>query len=124
MDAGSIPAASTKNFLLFTFMATQEETRKAIEDCLKRIGQEAKINFKEFVVDDYTQGKYRSGSWTYKISGGNRVSIDYWFDPFSSRKEETDISYAADGDAKKLESDLKECQASVRRFVNKKKGIF
>lgn len=104
-------------------MATQEETKQAVEDCLKQIGQELKITFKEFVIDSYTQGGYRSGTWTYKLAR-NRVSLDYWFDSFSSRKEEIDITYSADDDEDKLKSDLKECQNSVRRFVNKKKGIF
>lgn len=104
-------------------MATQAETKQAVEDCLARIEQDSKIVFKEFVIDTYTAGGYRSGTWTYKLSP-NRVSIDYWFDGFSSRKEEAEITYASDDDKVKLERDLRECQASVRRFVNKKKGMF
>lgn len=104
-------------------MATQEEAKQAVADCLHRIGQDAKIAFREFVIEDHTQGKYRSGTWTYKILG-RRVSLDYWFSAFSSRKHEIDITYQADNDLPKLETDLRNCYDAVREAVKRKKGMF
>jgi hypothetical protein len=104
-------------------MATQEETIEAVVECLKRIGQESKIIFKEFEIEAHTQGKYRSGTWTYKVLH-QRVSLEYWFSAFSSRKEETDISYQTDNDIKKLEDDLRKCLSIVRDAVKRKKGMF
>lgn len=104
-------------------MATQEEAKQAVADCLRRIAQDAKIQFKEFVIEDHTQGKYRSGTWTYKILG-RRVSLDYWFSAFSSRKQEIDITYHTDNDLQKLEADLRACYDAVREAVKRKKGMF
>lgn len=104
-------------------MATQEETRQEIIECLKRIGQESKIIFKEFVIEEHTQGKYRSGTWTYKLTR-QRVSLEHWFSSFSSRKEETNLTYQADNDVKKLEDDLRKCLSKVREAVKRKKGMF
>ncbi|MGI8495293.1 MAG: hypothetical protein ACR2L1_08285 [Pyrinomonadaceae bacterium] len=104
-------------------MATQEEAKQAVEDSLNRIGQEFKINFQEFETETYTAGSYRAGKWTCKFSPGS-VALEYWFSAFSSRKEEVKISYAADGDGAKLETDLRECLSRLRQFVNRKKGMF
>lgn len=104
-------------------MATQKEAEQAVVGALNRIGQEAKIVFKEFEIEAHTQGKYRSGTWTYKILR-QRVSIDYWFSAFSSKKHETDITYQTDDDLKKLEADLRDCYDVVREAVKRKKGMF
>lgn len=104
-------------------MATQEEAKQAVVDCLTRIGQESKIVFKEFEIEAHTQGKYRSGTWTYKIFR-QRISLDYWFSSFSSRKQEIDITYHTDDDLKKLEADLRDCYDAVREAVKRKKGMF
>jgi hypothetical protein len=104
-------------------MATQEETIEAVVECLKRIGQESKIIFKEFEIEAHTQGKYRSGTWTYKVLR-QRISLEYWFSAFSSRKEETDITFQTDNDVKKLEDDLRKCLSIVRDAVKRKKGMF
>ncbi len=104
-------------------MATQEETLQKVIECLSRIGQESKIIFKEFEIEAHTQGKYRSGTWTYKFAR-QRVSLEYWFSAFSSRREETDITYQADDDLKKLEDDLRKCLNKVRDAVKRKKGMF
>jgi len=104
-------------------MATQEEAKQAVVECLTRIGQESKILFKEFEIEAHTQGKYRSGTWTYKIFR-QRVSLEHWFSAFSSRKEETDITYQTDDDLKNLETDLRKCLETVRDAVKRKKGMF
>ena len=104
-------------------MATQEETKQTVVQCLERIGQESKIVFKEFEIEAHTQGKYRAGTWTYKVAR-QRVSLEYWFSSFSSRKEETDISFQIDNDLQKLESDLRKCLGIVREAVKRKKGMF
>jgi hypothetical protein len=104
-------------------MTTQEEAKQAVVDCLSRIGQESKIVFKEFEIEAHTQGKYRSGTWTYKVLR-QRVSLEYWFSSFSSRKEETDITYRTDNDLKKLEVDLRKIFDAVREAVKRKKGMF
>jgi uncharacterized protein YdiU (UPF0061 family) len=104
-------------------MTTQEETREAIIKSLQKIGQESKINFREFIIEEHTQGKYRSGTWTYKIFR-QRVSLEHWFSAFSSRKEETDVTYQTDADAGKLEADLRKCLDVVREAVKRKKGMF
>jgi hypothetical protein len=104
-------------------MASQEETKQAIIGCLQYIGQESKIVFKEFVIEDHTMGKYRSGTWTYKIVR-NRVSLEYWFSSFSSRKEEVDTTFQTDENSQKLESDLRKCLEVVREAVKRKKGMF
>jgi hypothetical protein len=104
-------------------MATQEEAKQAVVECLNRIGQEAKIVFKEFEIEAHTQGKYRSGTWTYKMFR-QRVSLEYWFSAFSSRKEEIDITYQTDDDARKLEEDLRNAYDEVREAVKRKKGMF
>ena len=104
-------------------MATQEETKEKVIQCLEQIGHESKITFKEFEIEAHTEGKYRSGTWTYKISR-QRVSLEYWFSSFSSRKEETDLTFQADGDVKKLEDDLRLCLRTVREAVKRKKGMF
>ncbi len=75
------------------------------------------------MIEDHTQGKYRSGTWTYKISR-QRVALEYWFSAFSSRKEETDVTFQTDGDARQLEDDLRGCLTKVRVAVNRKKGLF
>lgn len=104
-------------------MATQAETEKTIEECLSQIGQNLKISFKKFETEIYTQGEYRSGTWTYKTSR-NRVSLEYWFSSFSSRKEDVEISYSADEDKKILENNLREGLSRLQQFVKRKKGIF
>lgn len=104
-------------------MATQEEAKQAVRESLKRIGQGQRIIFDEFAVETYTGGGYSSGTWTYKFTP-TTVSIEYWFSAFSSRKEEVEITYAADENKEKLELDLKEGLSKVRQFVNRKKGIF
>jgi hypothetical protein len=104
-------------------MATQEEAKQAVLYCLSRIGQESKIVFKEFEIEAHTQGKYRSGTWTYKILR-QRVTLEYWFSAFSSRREETDITYQTDDDSQKLENDLRKSFDAVREAVKRKKGMF
>jgi hypothetical protein len=104
-------------------MATQEEAKEAVVECLTRLGQESKIVFKEFEIEAHTQGKYRSGTWTYKVFR-QRVSLEHWFSAFSSRKEETDITFQTDDDSKKLEADLRKCLDLVREAVKRKKGMF
>lgn len=104
-------------------MADQEEAKQAVVQILNRIGQEAKINFKEFEIEAHTGGKYRSGTWTYKIFR-QRVSLDYWFSAFSSKKHEIDITYQNDNDLTKLEADLRACYDVVREAVKRKKGMF
>ena len=104
-------------------MATQEEAKQAVVELLNSIGLELKINFKEFVIEDHTQGKYRSGTWTFKILR-NRISLEYWFSAFSSRKEETDITFQTDDDTKKLGEDLRKAFVVVNAAVKRKKGMF
>jgi hypothetical protein len=104
-------------------MATQEETKERVIQLLKHIGHESKITFTEFEIEAHTQGKYRSGTWTCRLFR-QRISLEYWFSPFSSRKEETDITFQADGDVKKLEDDLRKCLSKVRDAVKRKKGMF
>jgi hypothetical protein len=104
-------------------MATQEDTKREVVECLNRIGQESKIIFKEFEIEAHTHGKYRSGTWTYKLYR-QRISLEYWFSSFSSRKEETDLTFQTDDDVKKLEVDLRKCLSTVREAVKRKKGMF
>lgn len=104
-------------------MTKQEELTQAVAQSLQTIGQESKIVFKEFDIEEHTQGKYRAGTWTYKIFG-RRVSLDYWFSSFSSKKEEADTTFQTDGDAQKLEADLRKCFDAVREAVKRKKGMF
>jgi hypothetical protein len=104
-------------------MATQEETKQAVEDCLKRIGRQSRIVFEEFAIEKHTSGGYSSGTWTYKFTPG-RVSIEYWFSAFSTRKEETEITYQNDNNPEKLESDLRACFNKVQDAVKRKKGMF
>jgi hypothetical protein len=104
-------------------MATQEETKQAIEDSLKRIGQESRVIFKDFAIETYTGGGYGSGTWTYQLTQ-QKVALVYWFSSFSSRKEEADITYQSDDNKEKLENDLRGAFTKVRQFVNRKKGIF
>ena len=104
-------------------MATQDETKQAVEDCLIRIVKEFRIVFAEFQTDAYTQGGYSSGKWTYNLSQRS-VSLDYWFSSFSSRKEQVEITYPQDDNKEKLESDLREGASKVRQFVNQKKRMF
>jgi hypothetical protein len=104
-------------------MATQEEAKQAVLNCLEKIGQDAKIVFKEFEIEAHTQGKYRSGTWTWKIFR-QRVSLEYWFSAFSSRKEEIDITYQSDDDLRKLEDDLRRAYDAVREAVKRKRGMF
>lgn len=104
-------------------MATQLETAQEVENCLERIGQEMKISFRMFLTDTFTQGSYKSGTWTYEIIQ-QKVSFVYWFSSFSNRKEEVITTYSADDDKEKLENDLKAGLGKLRQFVNKKKGMF
>ncbi|MGI8470425.1 MAG: hypothetical protein ACR2N3_18450 [Pyrinomonadaceae bacterium] len=104
-------------------MATQEETNQAVVKCLNHIGQWSKIDFEEYDVETQTRGDYDDDNWTYKIVR-QRVSLEYWFSSFSSRKEETDITYGADGDRAKLESDLRACLDKLREIVKRKKSMF
>lgn len=104
-------------------MATQEEAKQAVVECLAHIARDSKITFKEFEIEAHTQGKYRSGTWTVKVFR-QRVSLEYWFSAFSSRKEEMDISFHTDNDLTKLEADLRRCFDAVREAVKRKKGMF
>ena len=104
-------------------MATQEELEQAVEDCLKKIGKEFKINFSRYLTPTYTQGGYGAGDWTYNLTQ-HRVSLEYWFSAFSSRKEEIEATYPADGDKEKLESDLRAVFTKVHQVVKRKKGLF
>lgn len=104
-------------------MATQEETAQAVENCLNRIGQNSKIKFDKFSTEIYTEGKYRSGKWTYEANP-QRGSLTYWFSSFSNRKEEAVVTFREDEDEAKLEKDLQECLSRLRQFVNRKKGMF
>lgn len=104
-------------------MATQEETNQAIVECLNKIGQGSKVEFEEYDIETQTRGDYDDENWTYKIAR-QRVSLEYWFSSFSSRKEETDITYGADDDSAKLENDLRACFDKLREIVKKRKGMF
>lgn len=104
-------------------MAAQEEINQAVVKTLNRIGQELKIEFEEYDIETQTRGEYDDDNWTYKIVR-QRVSLEYWFSSFSSRKEETDLTYGADDDAEKLEKDLRECLDKLRTFVKRRKGMF
>lgn len=104
-------------------MATHEDIKPAIIECLKGIGQESNIKFDEYDIETQTGGTYQPDTWTYKILG-RRVSLEYWFSSFSSRKEEKDITFGADGNKEKLESDLRECLGKLRETVKRKKGMF
>ena len=104
-------------------MAEKAAAEEAIIDSLKRIGQEYKINFEEFATETFSGGGYKAGKWTYKINN-QWVAINYWFSAFSNRKEEVKISYLADDDKEKLETDLRECVKSVRQFVKRKTSTF
>lgn len=104
-------------------MATQEETKQAVVECLNRIGQDLKIEFEEYEIEPQTLGEYDSDTWTYKIVR-QRVSLEYWFSSFSSRKEEIDITYGADENREKLEADLRECLSRLREVVKRKKSMF
>lgn len=104
-------------------MATQEDIKPAIVECLNRIGQESKIKFDEYDIETQTRGAYKSETWTYKIVG-RRVSLEYWFSSFSSRREEKDITFGADENKEKLETDLRECLGKLRETVKRKKGMF
>ena len=124
LPAESSGAGARPNFKIFkTIMATQAETAEAVKDCLNRVGQELKISFREFEIETYTGGGYRSGAWTYKVAP-RRVALDYWFSSFSSKKEEIDVTYAADEDAAKLENALREGLDKLRAAVKRKKGLF
>lgn len=104
-------------------MAAQEETNQTVVECLNRLGKESKIEFEQYDIETQTRGEYDDDNWTYKIAR-QRVSLEYWFSSFSSRKEETDITYGADDDRAKLESDLRECLSKLREIVKKRKGMF
>ena len=104
-------------------MATQIETDKAVEESLQQIGQEYKISFKKFETEDYTKGIYRAGIWTYKTSW-KRVSLEYWFSGFSSRKEDIEISYSDDENKEMLQKNLRDGLSRLQTFVKKKKGMF
>ena len=104
-------------------MATQEETSQAVVECLNSLGKESKIEFEQYDIETQTRGDYEDDNWTYKIAR-QRISLEYWFSSFSSRKEETDITYGADDNRAKLESDLRKCFDKLRQVVKKRKGIF
>jgi len=104
-------------------MAEKAEAEKAIIDSLKHIGQEYKINFEEFSTETFSGGGYKAGKWTYKINN-QWVDVNYWFSAFSNRKEEVKITYAADDDKEKLETDLRKCVNTVRQFVKRKTSTF
>lgn len=104
-------------------MADQEEVKRAVVDCLNRFGKEAKIVFKEFEIEAHTGGRYRPGTWTFKVFR-QRAALEYWFSAFSSRKEEIDITYQTDNDLTKLEADLRKIFDAVREAVKRKKGMF
>lgn len=104
-------------------MATLAETEIAVEECLQQIGQEYKISFKKFETEDYTKGAYRGGTWTYKINR-SRISLEYWFSGFSSRKEDAEISFSTDENREELKSRLKETLGKLQTFVKRKKGMF
>lgn len=104
-------------------MAAQEEVNRAVVECLNKIGQTSKIEFEEYDIETQTSGAYDDDNWTYKIAR-ERISLEYWFSSFSSRKEETDITYATDENSEKLEKDLRECFGKLRDFVKRRKGMF
>lgn len=104
-------------------MAVQEETTQKIIEILNRIGADQKAKFVEFDIETHTQGKYKSSIYTYKISR-NRIALEYWFSAFSSRKEETPLTFEQDGDTAKLEADLRACLSKLQETVKRKKGIF
>jgi hypothetical protein len=104
-------------------MATQEELEQAVEDCLKQIGKESKIVFSRYLTPTYTQGGYSAGDWTYNFTQ-QRVSLEYWFSAFSSRKEEIEATYPADDNKEKLESDLRAIFGKLHQTVKRKKGLF
>lgn len=104
-------------------MASQEETVETVTECIELIGSDYDIDFDEYDIETQTQGKYRSGTWTYRVVRQN-VSLEYWFSSFSSRKEEVDITYGADDDRNKLEKDLRECLSRLREVVKRKKSMF
>jgi hypothetical protein len=104
-------------------MATQEETKQAVEDCLKQIGQQSRVIFKEFAIETYTAGGYGAGTWAYKFSSRS-VTLEYWFSSFSTRKEEVEITYVDDDNREKLQSDLKDCFTRLHQIVKRKKGMF
>src|SRR5215213_2621732 len=105
-------------------MATQEEIKQAVEECLKRIGKESRVIFKEFSIETHTGGGYGSGTWAYKFSPPRSVTLEYWFSAFSTRKEEIEITYPDDANKEKLEVDLKACFSSLNQTVKRKKGMF
>ena len=104
-------------------MATLTEAKQTVEESLKHIGRESRIVFDEFATETYTNGGYGAGTWTYRFTG-NRLTIEYWFSSFSTRKEELELTYANDDNLEKLESDLRACLSRVQQIVKKKKGLF
>lgn len=104
-------------------MATQAETEIAVDECLQQSGREHKISFKKFETENYTRGDYRASTWTYKLTS-NRVSLEYWFSGFSSRKEDAEINYSADENKEELKSRLKDALSRLQAFVKRKKGMF
>lgn len=104
-------------------MATQAETEIAVEECLAEIGRGSKISFRKFETEEYTRGDYRSGTWTFKLNP-SRVSLEYWFSAFSSRKEDVAVSFAADENRETLTKNLKEGLSKLQTFVKRKKGMF
>lgn len=104
-------------------MTTQDEINQAVGVALNKIGQEAKTEFEEYDIETQVRGTYEDDNWTYKTTR-QRVSLEYWFSSFSSRKEDVDITYGTDNDSAKLEKDLRECFDRLRNFVKKRKGIF
>jgi len=104
-------------------MATPAEAKQTAIDSLTRIGQEFKINFEEFSTETFSEGKYKAGKWTYKVSP-QWVDLNYWFSAFSNRKEEVKITYLTDDDRERLENDLRECLSRLRQFVKKKTSTF
>ncbi len=104
-------------------MAAKAETEQAIIESLKRVGQEYKINFEEFSTETFSGGGYKAGKWTYKLNN-QWLAVNYWFSAFSNRKEEVKITFHADNDGAKLETDLRECVNNLRQFVKRKTSTF
>ena len=104
-------------------MATQEEFEQAVEDCLKQIGKDFKIIFSRYLTPTYTQGGYSAGDWTFNLTQ-HRVSLEYWFSAFSSRKEDVETTYLEDGNKEKLENDLRAVFSKLHQTVKRKKGLF
>lgn len=100
-----------------------ETAKLAVKYCVKNIENESKISFREFEIEDHTNGRYGAGMWTYRVSGRN-VGFEYWFSPYSSRKQEFQLTFDRDHDLVNLESQMRKAFNSVRTTVSRKRGTF